>query len=171
MADTLMADSKENIPMHLFVRLAMVAAFALTMAFHGLAQRAMAADRLVQKQSRYSVSETLDRLTNILKAKGITIFARIDHAAGAQKVDLKLRPTQLLIFGNPKMGTPLMQADPHIGLSLPLKVLAFRDRDGKVWLSYRQPSDLQAAYDLAAQGRIFAKMRDALDRLTDKAIH
>lgn len=132
---------------------------------------ASAADQLVLKQSKYSVAETLDRLTKILKSKGLTIFARIDHSAGAKKVGMELRPTQVLLFGNPKMGTALMLANQHIGLSLPMKALAFKDKAGKVWLSYRAPEDLKNAYGLAAQGKLFAKMNGALDKLTNKAVN
>ena len=131
---------------------------------------ALAKDQLVVKQSKYSVAETLDRLTKILKSKGITVFARVDHTAGAKKVGMTLRPTQLLIFGNPKMGTPLMLANQQIGLSLPMKALAYKDKAGKVWLAYRQPNDLQKAYGLAKQDKIFGKMKGALGMLTDKAV-
>ena len=129
-----------------------------------------AADELVLKQSSYSVAETLDRLTKILKSKGITIFARVDHTAGAKKVGMDLRPTQVLIFGNPKMGTPLMLADQKIGLALPLKALAFKDKDNKVWLSYRKADDLKMAYGISARDKVFAKMKGALGKLTDKAV-
>ena len=130
----------------------------------------LAKDQLVVKQSKYSVAETLDRLTKLLKSKGITIFARIDHETGAKKAGMELRPTQLLIFGNPKMGTALMQANQQIGLSLPMKALAYKDKAGRVWLAYRQPADLQKAYGLMKQGRIFDKMKSALGMLTDKAV-
>ncbi len=130
----------------------------------------MAADELVTKQSKYSVSETLDRLTKILKSKGITIFARVDHAAGAKKVGMDLRPTQVLIFGNPKMGTPLMLADQRIGLALPMKALAYEDKDKKVWLSYRKANDLKQAYNISARDKVFGKMKGALGKLTDKAV-
>jgi uncharacterized protein (DUF302 family) len=93
-------------------------------------------DGLITIASNHSVKETLDRLEASLKAKAITVFARIDHAAGAKSVGMELRPTELLIFGNPKAGTPLMQADQTIGLDLPLKVLAWQDAAGKVWLTY-----------------------------------
>ncbi|HEV3177113.1 MAG TPA: DUF302 domain-containing protein [Stellaceae bacterium] len=93
-------------------------------------------DGLITIASNHSVKETLDRLEASLKAKAITVFARIDHAAGAKSVGMELRPTELLIFGNPKAGTPLMQADQTIGLDLPLKALAWQDAAGKVWLTY-----------------------------------
>ena len=131
---------------------------------------AFATDQLVVKQSRYSVAETLDRLTKILKSKGITIFARINHSAGAQKVGMELRPTEVLIFGNPKMGTPLMLANQRIGLALPLKVLAWRDNDNRVWLSYRKAGDLKQAYGITGRDKVFMKMKGALGKLTDKAV-
>jgi uncharacterized protein (DUF302 family) len=91
---------------------------------------------LVTIASKYPVKEAIDRLEAALRAKGVAIFARIDHAAGAASVEMALRPTELLIFGNPKAGTPLMQANQTIGLDLPLKILAWQDAAGKVWLTY-----------------------------------
>jgi uncharacterized protein (DUF302 family) len=90
---------------------------------------------LVRKQSPHSVGETIDRLAAVVKGKGLTVFARIDHAAGAKKVDLDLRPTELIIFGSAKVGTPLMQAQQTMGLDLPLKVLAWQDDGGRVCLA------------------------------------
>ncbi len=90
---------------------------------------------IISQPSPYSLSEAIDRLAAVLQAKGITIFARIDQQAEAEKVGLSLRPTQLLLFGNPKAGTPLMVAEPTIALDLPLKVLLWEAADGKVWLS------------------------------------
>jgi uncharacterized protein (DUF302 family) len=94
---------------------------------------------LVTIASKYPVRDAIDRLESALRAKGVRIFARIDHAAGAASVDMPLRPTEVLIFGNPKAGTPLMQANQTIGLDLPLKILAWQDADGKVWLTYNDP--------------------------------
>ncbi|MBA3033684.1 MAG: DUF302 domain-containing protein [Gammaproteobacteria bacterium] len=105
---------------------------------------AMANDAgLVSKPSKYSVAETLDRLEAVVKAKGITVFARVDHSGDAEKVGLKLRPTQLLIFGHPKAGTPLMISAQSVAIDLPLKALAWEDENGKVWLSYNSPAYLQ----------------------------
>ncbi len=98
--------------------------------------------------SPYSVSDTLDRLEGILKAKGNLIFARIDQQHEAEKVGLALRPTQLLIFGNPSVGTALMEASPSIALDLPLKALAWQDDQGKVWLSYNSPNYLEQRHHL-----------------------
>src|SRR5271170_3320447 len=99
----------------------------------------MPEDGLVSVASKYSVKDTLDRLEANLKAKDITVFARIDHAAGAASVAMPLRPTELLIFGNPKAGTPLMQSSQTIGIDLPLKILAWQDAAGQVWLTYNDP--------------------------------
>jgi uncharacterized protein (DUF302 family) len=104
---------------------------------------------IISQPSPYSVTETLNRLAAILQAKGITIFARIDQQAEAEKVGLSLRPTQLLLFGNPQAGTPLMVAEPTIALDLPLKILAWEATDGKVWLSYNDPNYLQHRFSLA----------------------
>ncbi|HTE84605.1 MAG TPA: DUF302 domain-containing protein [Dehalococcoidia bacterium] len=99
----------------------------------------MSEDGLVTIATKFSVKETLDRLEADLKAKGITLFARIDHAAGATSVAMPLRPTELLIFGNPKAGTPLMQSNQTIGIDLPLKMLGWQDAEAKVWLTYDDP--------------------------------
>jgi uncharacterized protein (DUF302 family) len=110
---------------------------------------ASAADNgIISKPSGFSAPETLDRLENVVKAKGLTVFARIDHSGEAEKVGLKLLPMQLLIFGNPKAGTEMMNASPTIGIDLPLKALAWEDRNGKVWLSYNSPDYLQRRHDL-----------------------
>jgi uncharacterized protein (DUF302 family) len=89
--------------------------------------------------SAHSVKATIDRLESEVKSKGLTVFARIDHAAGAKEVGLPLRPTELLIFGNARGGTPLMQVAQTSGIDLPLKALAWEDGEGKVWLSYNEP--------------------------------
>jgi uncharacterized protein (DUF302 family) len=96
-------------------------------------------DGLVTIASNHTVSETVDRLEKALKARAITVFARIDHAAGAASVAMPLRPTELLIFGNPKAGTPLMQSNQTVGIDLPLKMLAWQDAGAKVWLTYTDP--------------------------------
>jgi uncharacterized protein (DUF302 family) len=104
---------------------------------------------LISKPSKYSVSETLDRLEKVAKSKGATVFARIDHSGEAEKAGLKMRPTQLLIIGNPKSGTPLMNSTISAAIDLPLKALAWEDENGKVWLSYNSPSYLQKRHGFA----------------------
>ncbi|MGC1105766.1 MAG: DUF302 domain-containing protein [Candidatus Acidiferrales bacterium] len=104
---------------------------------------------IISLSSKYSVPETLDRLGDALQAKGIRVFARIDHSGEAEKVGLKMPPTQLLIFGNPKGGTPVMLAAPTAAIDLPLKALAWQDREGKVWLSYNDPGYLRRRFGLS----------------------
>jgi len=98
----------------------------------------MADDGLITVASRFSVSETLDRLVAFAASHGLVVFARIDHAEGAAKVGMRLRPTELLIFEHPKGGTPLMQDRQSSGIDLPVKALAWEDADGKVWLAYNE---------------------------------
>jgi len=99
-------------------------------------------DGVVSVASNHSVSDTIDRLESLVKAKGMTIFARIDFSADAAKAGLQMPPTQMLIFGNPKAGTPLMLAAPTVAIDLPLKALAREEGSGKVWLSYNAPEYL-----------------------------
>jgi len=113
-------------------------------------------------ESSYSVPETLDRLTKI--------FARVDHAAGAKKVGKELAPTQLLIFGNPKLGTPLMLSNRNIGLDLPLKALAWQDSDGKVRVSYNDPAYLKTRHGISDRDPVFMKMTGVLKKLIGKAV-
>jgi uncharacterized protein (DUF302 family) len=103
-------------------------------------------DGIISKPSKFSVPETLDRLEAILRAKGITVFARVDHSGEAEKVGMKMPPTQVLIFGNPKGGTPLMLAAPTSAIDLPIKALAWQDSDGSVWLSYNDPQYLKRRF-------------------------
>jgi uncharacterized protein (DUF302 family)/uncharacterized membrane protein YidH (DUF202 family) len=101
------------------------------------------ANGIIDTPSKHSVDETVEKLKTILQAKGITLFALVDHSAEAEKVGMKMRPTKLLIFGNPKGGTPVMLAAPSIAIDLPLKILIWEDGEGKVWLSYNSPAYLQ----------------------------
>jgi uncharacterized protein (DUF302 family) len=105
---------------------------------------------IITKPSKYSVPETLHRLETILTAKGIKIFTLVDHSGEAEKAGLKMPPAQLLIFGNPKGGTPVMLAAPTSAIDLPLKALAWQDANGQVWLSYNDPAYLQRRFGLSA---------------------
>lgn len=98
---------------------------------------------ILSKASNHSVDETLEKLKRILQAKGVNVFAIVDHSGEAEKAGLKMRPTKLVIFGNPKAGTPLMQAAPSTAIDLPLKILITEDAQGKVWVSYNSPAYLQ----------------------------
>src|SRR6266849_7104888 len=105
---------------------------------------------IIDVPSLYSMPETTARLQSVLKEKGITVFALIDHSGEAEKAGLTMRPTQLLIFGSPKGGTPLMVAAPRLAIDLPLKALAWQDEHGKVWLSYNSPEYLQQRHGFPA---------------------
>ena len=108
--------------------------------------------------------------SQLLKVQGAKVFARVDHAAGAASVDMELRPTQTLIFGNPKLGTPAMHATQTIGLDLPLRVLAYQDADGSVIVTYQAPSAMAVAHGADPELEVFQKMAGALGKLTDKAV-
>ena len=103
---------------------------------------------IIKIPSHHSVDETVDKLKAILKSKGVTLFALIDHSGEAEKVGMKMPPTKLLIFGNPKAGTPLMLASPSAAIDLPLKILVAEDAQGKVWISYNSPEYLQERHGL-----------------------
>ena len=111
----------------------------------------MAADGLITIQSSYGPEDTMSRFEAELRAKGMTVFARVDHAAGAAAVGLSLRPTEVLIFGNAKAGTPLMQSMQTIGIDLPLKALVWQDASGGTWLSYNDPSWLAKRHGLGRE--------------------
>lgn len=128
------------------------------------------APMIITKASPYSAGQTIDRLEAILTAKGLTVFARVDHAAGAKKVDLDLLDSELIIFGNPKLGTPLMIESPQMGLDLPLKALAYTDANGQTYLTYTAPETLKARHNISENLAIIEKMTGALDAMTNKAV-
>jgi uncharacterized protein (DUF302 family) len=105
---------------------------------------------LIQVPSRYSVDETVQRLQSSFAAKGLQVFALVDHSGEAAKVGLKMRPTKVLIFGSPKGGTPLMVAAPSLAIDLPMKALVAEDENGKVWLTYNSPDYLQHRHGVPA---------------------
>jgi len=109
-----------------------------------------AAKGIIDVESRHSVDETTAKLRAILEAKGVTLFALVDHSGEAEKAGMKMRPTKLLIFGSPKAGTPLMLAAPSIAIDLPLKILVWEDADGKVWVSYNAPDYLRDRHNVPA---------------------
>lgn len=148
----------------------MIRAFFLTTATTlALALPAQAAE-MIHKTSPHSVDVTIDRLAAAVEGAGATVFARVDHAGGAAGVDMELRPTQLLIFGNPKLGTPAMQDAQTAGLDLPLRVLAYADDKGVVHLTYWDPAGLAEAHGLPADAAYIGMMTGALDKLTSQAV-
>lgn len=126
-------------------------------------------DGLVTLESVYAVGETLERFERAATDKGMTVFARIDHAAGAAKVGKELRPTEVLIFGNPQAGTPLMQSRQTVGIDLPMKALAWADSDGQVWLTYNDPAYLVRRHNISDRDPLVEKMRKALRELSAAA--
>ncbi len=129
---------------------------------------AIAADNGITKRaSLYSVALTLDRLEGVLKERGITVFARIDHAGEAKKVGIELPPTQLLVFGNPRSGTPLMVGHPTVAIDLPMKALAWQDAAGKVWIGYNSADYMKTRHDLTDEQ---AKPLAAAGALIDAAL-
>jgi uncharacterized protein (DUF302 family) len=124
---------------------------------------------IVKMSSAFSVAETIDRLEGLLVANGTTVFSRIDHAANAQGVGMELAPMQLLLFGNPKVGTPALQADPLTGLDLPLKALAFQDRSGDVFLAYNDPVWFAERHGIPPDHPGIQNVAAALDRFARAA--
>ncbi len=129
----------------------------------------MTENGLITRPSPHGVKETVDRLVAEAGAEGMTVFARIDHAAGAKAVGMALRPTELVIFGNARGGTPLMQASQTAGIDLPLKALAWEDADGKVWLSYNEPAWLAHRHGESSVAAVTDRLAAALAALAKAA--
>lgn len=125
---------------------------------------------LISRKSTFPVKATVDKLIHLVESKGLTVFCRVDHAAGAVAAGMQLRPTTLIIFGNAKGGTPLMQVSQTIGIDLPLKVLAWEDAGGQTWLSYNDPVWLTERHGIQAHGATAANaMRTLLSAVTEAA--
>ena len=127
-----------------------------------LAAPAHAGEGMIDVESAHSVKATADRLEAALNARGMTVFERIDHAAGAQKAGKTLRPTELVIFGNPKVGTPLMLCSQRIAIDLPQKALIWEDAGGTVWLSYNDPAFLKLRHGTEGCDEVLKKVGGAL---------
>ena len=128
-----------------------------------------AGNGLVNIKSSHSVNETADRLEQILKTKGMKVFIRIDHSAGARGVGIALRPTQLVVFGNPKVGAPLMQCSQSMAIDLPQKALIWEDERGDVWLTTNDPQYLADRHDMQGCQDVLAKVRKALGNFSRAA--
>ncbi|MDA1089208.1 MAG: DUF302 domain-containing protein [Proteobacteria bacterium] len=153
--------------MRKLLKVAVLALFSL----FAISPLAQASDQgMIYKKSPYGVKETMDRLEKVFKEKGVTVFARVNHAAGAKKIGAELRPTETLIFGTPKIGTPLMQSDQHIGIDLPLKILAWMDEKGQVMIAYNDPKFLAERHHIKNRDTAFEGMAVALDKLTTAAL-
>ncbi len=140
--------------------------FAFTLA--STVTAASAADGLIALKSPHSAKETMNRLEEQVKAKGLNVFARIDHAAGAAKIGKTLRPTEVLIFGNPQGGTPFMECAQTVGIDLPLKALVWEDASAQVWLGYNDPAYLAKRSDVA-DCAVVPNLQKALAGLADAA--
>lgn len=141
--------------------------FVVAMLF--LASNAFADDGLVVTQSRHSVNVTGDRLVSVLEEKGMTVFDRIKHHEGATKAGLELRPTEVVIFGNPKVGTPLMQCSQSVAIDLPQKMLVWQDEAGDVWLAYNNPDYLAERHDIEGCDEALGKVATALENFAGAA--
>lgn len=131
-----------------------------------MAGSAFAQGGLVSIKSSHDVVTTANRLESALKEKGVTVFARIDHAAGARSVGKTLKPTLLIIFGNPAMGTPLIQRSRSMGIDLPLKALIWEDNAGQVWFSYNAPDYLARRHGITEMGELIGKMEKVLSNFS-----
>ena len=124
---------------------------------------------LINKKSNYSVKETIDRLEDVLKKKGITVALRWSHSDKGNAVGIPLRPTELLIFGNPKLGTNMFTSKQTSGIDLPMKALAWEDEKGQVWLTYNDPNYITKRHGITDRGEVAKKMTGALDKFTSAA--
>lgn len=128
-----------------------------------------AADGVVNVQSTFDVKETADRMESILKEKGMTVFNRIKHSENAGKVGIELRDTELIIFGNPKVGSPLMKCQQSVAIDLPLKALMWEDDKGKVWISYNNPRYMEKRHNIAGCEEVTSKMEMVLASIAKSA--
>ena len=127
-------------------------------------------DSLIFRDSPYSVQETGDRLESVLKKKGLRVFNRIDHTAGAASVGEQLRPTQVIIFGNPKAGTPLMQCQQSVAIDLPQKALIWEDEQGQVRLAYNNPRYLVARHSITGCDQVIENIEKALAAIMSETV-
>lgn len=131
---------------------------------------AFATPGLVTKASPHGVAETVERVETLLGKKGIRVFAVVDHRANAGGAGLELEEITVIVFGNPKLGTPLMQSNPTIGIDLPMKIVVWRDAEGKVFVAYNDPRYLAMRHGITDREEVVKKMSGALANLTDKAV-
>ncbi|MBO6809836.1 MULTISPECIES: DUF302 domain-containing protein [Marinobacter] len=133
------------------------------------AMHAQAADGLVAVKSSHDVKATADKLESVLKEKGMTVMARVNHQQGAEKAGLELRPTEVVIFGNPKVGTPLMQCAQSVAIDLPQKALIWADANGEVWLGYNNPEYLKNRHSIEGCDEVLDKVSVALGNFAKAA--
>lgn len=144
--------------------------FAATVILSLFSVLSWAAEGLIAVKSPHSVKVTADRFEAAAKTRGLNMFLRVDHAAGAKKIGKDLRPTELLVFGNPQGGTPLMECAQSAGIDLPLKALAWQDASGQVWLGYNDPSFLARRHGAGECGPVVQNLAKALAGLAQEAV-
>ena len=142
----------------------LVSIFAVLLPFS-----AVASDGVISVPSKYSVEKTADRFENTIKERGMTLFARIDHGNNAKKVNLTLRPTEVIIFGNPRVGTPMMQCSQQVAIDLPQKALIWQDDAGKVWFSYNDPEYLMKRHNMKGCEEVIKRVSTILNGLSKAA--
>ncbi|MEN8264458.1 MAG: DUF302 domain-containing protein [Nitrospirota bacterium] len=130
---------------------------------------AYADEGMINVESSFGVEETGDRLNNVLKEKGMTIFNRVKHSDAAKNVGVELRETELIIFGNPKVGSPLMKCKQSVAIDLPQKVLIWKDSEGKVWISYNNPGYLKKRHNISNCEEVISKIEKALAGISKAA--
>lgn len=141
----------------------------LVVGMAGLSGAAYAQDGMTVVSSPHDVAATMDKLQAVVTSKGMTVMARVNHAANAEKAGMELRPTQLLIFGNPKVGTPLMLCSQSIAIDLPQKMLVWQDEAGKVFLAFNDPAYLKGRHATEGCDEVFAKVSGALNNFAKAA--
>lgn len=146
---------------HLFVSLLLLLITATTFAGQ---------DGLVMFQSPHTVEVTGDRLARALQSKGMTVFARLNHSKGAEKVGLSLAPTEQFIFGNPKIGTPLMNCKRTVAIDLPQKMLIWEDDSGQVWVAYNDPEYVKNRHEVQGCDEVLKKVKQALENFAKAAV-
>ena len=149
-------------------KLLLILPFILLTAFVSADGVSASSDDLIKRSSNHNVKDTMDRLEKIVKSKKLTVFARIDHRAGAKSVGMDMNDAEVLIFGSPKLGTAIMKFDAAAGLDLPLRVVVYADNDGKVWLSYHNPQSLSKNFDVS-KSKALVMAEGALGKMTSKA--
>jgi len=124
---------------------------------------------LINKTSKFNVTETINRLETVLKKKGITVVTRWSHSDRARDIGITLRPTELILFGNPKLGSQFFTSQQTSGIDLPMKALAWEDETGQVWLSYNDPEYITTRHNINDRDKVSNKMKNALNKLTNIA--
>ena len=147
------------------MRNSIIAAFSILL----IATPVVAAEGLINVPSAFTVEETADRMERILNEKGMTIFNRIKHSEGASKVDIELRETELIIFGNPKVGSPLMKCQQSVAIDLPQKALIWRDENSRVWISYNDPEYLKNRHNITGCDEVISRIEKALSGISKAA--